>query len=132
MNTMAIISIIFGVIIFGSRIPFIFSAEGAASFYENLMGSDAFRRVASILIFIIAYVMIRSAGDSDLFAADFISIFGWFLIIAAGIGVFGNFLAAPIAREGAVSMIGSMSDGLFVSLGIAVGAFFIGLGIGMM
>lgn len=40
MNTMAIISIIFGIIILGSRIPFILSTEGAVSYYENLVEND--------------------------------------------------------------------------------------------
>ncbi len=130
MNSAAIISIVFGFIILGTRVPFLRSAEGAVDFYKNLAESDTMRRVASISFFLIALVMIMSTRGSDQFSASIISFFGWVIIVFAGIGVFANFIFASLAREFAVSMIGSMDDELFVFIGVFIGAFFLGLGFG--
>ncbi len=130
MNSAAIISIVFGLIILGSRVPFFRSTEGAVDYYKNLAESDTVRRFASISIFLIALVMIMSTRGSDQFSESIISFFGWFIIIFAGIGVFANFLFASLAKEFAVSMIGAMDDELFVFIGVFVGAFFLGLGFG--
>ncbi len=131
MNTLALISIFFGTIIFLSRIPFISSPGDAIVYYKNIVESNTARRVISIGIFLTGLAMIISAQESNQIAAYFISIFGWGIAFFSFIGVIGNLFFASFFKEFAVSVIESMNEGFFMSIGLIVGMFFIGLGIGL-
>ncbi len=126
MNSLAIVSVVFGILMF-SRVPMIFAPEASQRLVQKLVKSEKLMRIAGIFVAVLSLAMIASSWGSEQSAAVIIKVLGWILAFAA---------AAELIVPSAVCAVGSFiwnmnNFAVRVAgvLSVATGAFFICLGL---
>ena len=131
MSTLALVSILLGIIIIVTRGPLMFAPTITKRFYQALIESNLKMRITGVFTALLSIAMIISARGSDQNAAFIILIVGWAMAILAVFAIFftsfsQSFLDTFIDLLDSMDNIMKRITGVFYTL---LGAFFIYLGL---
>ena len=79
MNSLALVSILWGILFIISRAPLLFAPRVTIGIYRRMLSTSARIRIMGIFITALSLVTFISAQNSDLVAAEFFLLFSWIL-----------------------------------------------------
>ena len=83
MSSLALISVIYGILIVANRLPLVLTPKTTTEFYQKLLVNNAGIRIMGVLGTLLGLVMIISAWRSDQSAALIVFVFGWFVSVVS-------------------------------------------------
>ena len=128
MSSLAMISVIYGILIVVNRLPLVFAPQATTEFYRKLLADDTRIRIMGVLGTLLGLAMIISAWHSDQSAALIVLAFGCFVVFVTVVLVLGFTSTYKKIAEGFLDLDPAVHR-VFGSILTGIGVFFICLGL---
>jgi hypothetical protein len=128
MSSLALISVIYGILVVVNRLPLVLAPKATTEFYRKLLVNNTGIRIMGVLGTLLGLAMIISAWRSDQSAALIILVFGW-LVALASVGLLLLFTSTYKKISKTFLELDPTVHRVFGAVVTGIGFFFIYLGL---
>ena len=128
MSSLALISVIYGILIVVNRLPLVLVPQATTRFYRKLLADDTRIRIMGVFGALLGLAMIISAWRSEQSAALIVLAFGCFVVFVTVVLVLGFISTYKKIAEGFLDL-DPAAHRVFGAVLTGIGVFFIYLGL---